>query len=74
MKKVILLGIIAVVFAFTSNIRAEMSLSGYQEFFAGAVDQSIYQGLENNSDQDVEIFNSYDRYLLNPVAHPFSGA
>ena len=52
MKKTIILSIIALIFAFTSAVKAEMSLSGYQEFFAGSVDQSIYQGLENNSDQD----------------------
>ena len=52
MKKTIILSIIALAFAFTSAIKAEMSLSGYQEFFAGSADQSIYQGLENNSDQD----------------------
>ncbi|MDA9708750.1 porin [Alphaproteobacteria bacterium] len=52
MKKTIILGIIALAFAFTSTIKAEMSLSGYQEFFAGSADQSTYQGRDNDHDQD----------------------
>ena len=52
MKKIIILGIMALAFAFTSAVKAEMSLSGYQEFFAGSADQSTYQGRENDSDQD----------------------
>ena len=52
MKKTIILSILALAFAFTSAVKAEISLSGYQEFFAGSADQSTYQGRENDSDQD----------------------
>ena len=41
MKKTILLGIFALAFALSSTVKAEMSLSGYAEFFAGSADQSI---------------------------------
>ena len=41
MKKTILLGIFALFFAISSNIKAELTLSGYAEFFAGSADQSI---------------------------------
>ena len=44
--------LLIVCFIFTRVLSAEMSLSGYQEFVAGSADQSIYSGLENNSDQD----------------------
>ena len=47
MKKTIILSFMALAFAFTSTVKAEMSLSGYQEFFAGSVDQSTYEGLDN---------------------------
>ena len=40
MKKTILLCIFALFFAIGSNVKAEMSLSGYAEFFAGSADQS----------------------------------
>ena len=36
MKKTIILSVLALVFAFTSSVKAEMSLSGYAEFFAGS--------------------------------------
>ena len=52
MKKAILLGIVAVAFAFTSIVKAEMSLSGYQEFFAGSADQSTHLGVDNVSGLD----------------------
>jgi len=52
MKKTIILSIMALVFAFTSAVKAEMSLSGYQEFFAGSADQSTYLGVDNNSGID----------------------
>ena len=47
MKKTIILSIIALVFAFTNAVKAEMSLSGYAEFFAGSADQSTYHGVDN---------------------------
>jgi len=53
MKKTIILSILALAFAFTSAVKAEMSLSGYQEFFAGSADQSTFRGAENDSDQDL---------------------
>ena len=42
----------ALVFAFTSAVKAEMSLSGYTEFFAGSADQSTHNGVENQSGID----------------------
>ena len=44
MKKTIILSILALVFAFTNAVKAEMSLSGYTEFFAGSADQTKYKG------------------------------
>ena len=52
MKKTIILSILALVFAFTSAVKAEISLSGYAEFFAGSADQSKYQGVDNASGID----------------------
>ena len=52
MKKTIILSIMALVFAFTSAVKAEMSLSGYTEFFAGSADQSTYAGVDNVSGLD----------------------
>jgi hypothetical protein len=46
MKKTIILSFLALAFAFTSAVKAEMSLSGYQEFFAGSANQNKYQGVE----------------------------
>ena len=42
MKKTMLIGISALVLAFTSVVKADISISGYQEFFAGSADQSVY--------------------------------
>ena len=39
MKKTILLGLFALAFAFSSVGKAEMSMSGYAQFFAGSADQ-----------------------------------
>ncbi len=50
--KNIILSIVALVFAFTSAVKAEMTLSGYQEFFAGSADQSTYNGVANQSGID----------------------
>ena len=52
MKKTIILSILALVFGFTSAVKAEMSLSGYAEFFAGSADQGTYNGVDNVSGLD----------------------
>ncbi|MEC8100113.1 MAG: porin [Pseudomonadota bacterium] len=52
MKKTIILSIMALAFAFTSAVKAEISLSGYQEFFVGSANQNTYNGQDNNSDKD----------------------
>lgn len=41
MNKTILIGFSALVLAITSVVKADISISGYQEFFAGSADQSI---------------------------------
>ena len=46
MKKTIILSVLALVFAFTSTVKAEMSLSGYAEFFAGSASQNKFKGAE----------------------------
>jgi hypothetical protein len=51
MKKTIL-SILVLAFAFTSAVKAEMSLSGYTEFFAGSADQSKHLGVDNASGID----------------------
>ncbi len=48
MKKTILLGIFALAFAFTSVVKAEISLSGYTEFLAGSVDQPTADSTTNH--------------------------
>ncbi len=48
MKKTILLGIFTLLFAVSSNIKADMSLSGYAEFFAGSADQETALGTTNH--------------------------
>jgi hypothetical protein len=52
MKKTIILSILALVFAISSTVKAEMTLSGYAEFFAGSADQATYQGVDNVSGID----------------------
>lgn len=52
MKKTIILSILVISFAFTSIVKAEMSLSGYTEFFAGSADQSTHYGVANVSGID----------------------
>ena len=47
MKKTIILSILALAFALQSAVKAEMSLSGYTEFFAGSADQSKI-GVDNH--------------------------
>ena len=51
MKKTIL-SILVLAFAITSAVKAEMSLSGYTEFFAGSADQSKHTGTDNTSGID----------------------
>ena len=48
MKKTILIGISALVLAFTNVVKADFNMSGYQEFFAGSADQSIAEGATNH--------------------------
>ena len=45
MKKTIILSIIALAFAFTNAVKADIALSGYVEFFAGSADQSKLKGI-----------------------------
>jgi len=52
LKKTLILSILAIVFSFTNVLKAEMSLSGYAEFFAGSADQSKYNGVDNQSGID----------------------
>ena len=44
MKKTILIGISALVLAFTTVVKADISLSGYQEFFVGNSNQTTLSG------------------------------
>ena len=48
MKKTILIVASVLALALTSVAKAEISLSAYQEFFAGSADQSKYKGSENH--------------------------
>jgi len=48
MKRTILIGISALVLAFTSVVKADISLSGYQEFFVGSADQTIANSATNH--------------------------
>ena len=48
MKKTIILSFLALAFAFTSTVKADISLSGYAEFFAGSANQDKYQGAGNH--------------------------
>jgi len=48
MKKTIILSIIALAFAFTNAVKADIALSGYVEFFAGSADQAKYRGSANH--------------------------
>jgi len=48
MKKTILLGIFALAFAFSSAVKADISLSGYAEFFAGSADQTTADSATNH--------------------------
>ena len=56
----------ALVFAFTSAVKAEMSLSGYTEFFAGSADQSKNLGVEDQSGDPAGLKNgTYSRVTAN---------
>ncbi len=48
MKKTILTGIFALAFAFSSAVKADISLSGYTEFLAGSVDQVTADSTTNH--------------------------
>jgi len=48
MKKTIILSIIALAFALTNAVKADIALSGYVEFFAGSAEQTRYRGSENH--------------------------
>ena len=52
MKKTILFSIFALAFALLSIAKAEMTVSGYTEFFAGSADQSRALGADNQSGID----------------------
>ena len=52
MKKTILFSIFALAFALSSIAKAEMTVSGYTEFFAGSADQSRALGADNQSGID----------------------
>ena len=62
MKKTIILSIVALMFAFTNAIKADISLSGYVEFFAGSADQSLYKARGDHAlDQAGLINGNYSR-------------
>ena len=66
MKKTILVAISALILAFTSVARSEMTLSGYTEFFAGSADQTTYQGAANHGiDQSGMSNGNYSRITAN---------
>ena len=66
MKKTILLGIFALAFAFNSTVKAEMSLSGYAEFFAGSADQPTANGTTNHGIDKAGMDNgTYTRLTAN---------
>ena len=66
MKKTILLGIFALAFAFSSAVKADISLSGYTEFFAGSVDQNIADGATNHGIDNAGMDNgTYTRLTAN---------
>jgi hypothetical protein len=44
MKKTILIGIFALAYAFSNVVKADISLSGYAEFFGGTVEQKTLNG------------------------------
>jgi hypothetical protein len=67
LKKTTILSILVLILGFTNILKAEMSLSGYAEFFAGSADQSTYNGVENQSGIDKAGFDNgnYTRVTAN---------
>ena len=43
MNKTIIIGFSALILAITSVVKADISISGYQEFYAGSADQTVYE-------------------------------
>jgi len=66
MKKTIILSIIAIAFAFTNAVKADIALSGYVEFFAGSADQAKYNGAANHGIDQAGLSNgNYSRITAN---------
>jgi hypothetical protein len=66
MKKTILIGISTLLLVFSSVVKAEISLSGYSEFFAGSADQSLYKASANHGlDQSGFSNGNYSRITAN---------
>jgi len=62
MKKTLLISISVLILALSSLVKAEISLSGYVEFFAGSADQSKFRGLENHGQDQSGLTNgNYSR-------------
>jgi hypothetical protein len=62
MKKTLILSISALILSFSSIVKAEISLSGYVEFFAGSADQSKYKGTDNHGIDQAGLSNgNYSR-------------
>ena len=67
MKKTLLIAVSALILGFSSLVKAEMTLSGYAEFFAGSADQSKMYGADNTSGIDLSGMDngSYTRVTAN---------
>ena len=67
MKRTIILSMLALAFAFTSAVKADISISGYQEFFAGSANQDKYQGVSGAHGLDKAGFKNglYTRLTAN---------
>ena len=59
MKKTLILGISALVLSLTNIVKADMTLSGYTEFFAGSADQTAYLGHAAHSLDLAGLSNGY---------------
>jgi len=74
MNKTILIVISFLALVFTSVLKAEMSLSGFQEFFAGSADQSTGSGsTEHGYDKAGMSNGNYSRITANASATLDSG-
>ena len=74
MNKTILVVISLLALVFTSVLKAEMSLSGFQEFFAGSADQSIAGGnTEHGHDKNGMSNGNYSRITATASATLDSG-